>query len=90
MGYDARVFISIHTPARGVTPIPPAPGPAAPNFDPHPREGGDSFEIQDNPRYLISIHTPARGVTPGRIWGRISDPISIHTPARGVTLEEGE
>ena len=55
--------ISIHTPARGVTPVTQSGISARRNFNPH------ACKRRDNSRALkwlmnrISIHTPARGVT---------------------------
>ena len=56
-------FISIHTPARGVTRIRTPTTVSKKYFNPHSRKGSD-HKIRNSPCYkVISIHTPARGVT---------------------------
>ena len=55
-------FISIHTPAKGVT-SPFELTYFIMHFNPHSREGSDCNWIILHLSLLISIHTPAKGVT---------------------------
>ena len=78
-------MISIHTPARGVTQLPPIIYWRCLYFNPHSRKGSDTKEDAVALSGEISIHTPARGVTFDREYFSLLVSISIHTPARGVT-----
>ena len=62
------IWISIHTPARGVTNVSRWWLCLHLHFNPHSRKGSDEqlSIVADN--YIISIHTPARGVTDGESW----------------------
>ena len=81
----ATLDISIHTPAKGVTYTINDKIGLPPNFNPHPREGGD--------RYSMARRTSAADFNPHpREGGDDLKPssvaivnISIHTPAKGVT-----
>ena len=35
-------------------------------FNPRPREGGDTWDADDNAINKVSIHAPAKGATPSR------------------------
>ncbi len=56
-------IISIHTPAKGVTPENTTQG-TLEDFNPHSREGSDRVLEDIVKTSIISIHTPAKGVTP--------------------------
>ncbi len=59
-----RTYVSIHTPARGVTSLRLARSDSRSCFNPHAREGRDlGDERRASGRAMVSIHTPARGVT---------------------------
>ncbi len=63
-GYTQVACISIHTPAKGVTPVALYVLLVIRNFNPHSREGSDDADsFVDFMTALISIHTPAKGVT---------------------------
>ena len=80
-----RRYISIRTPARGVTRSNRQGSTAHSNFNSHPRAGGDFLLVVDGNDGLISIRTPARGVTTASSSESPLVKISIRTPARGVT-----
>ena len=78
-------YISIHTPARGVTRYRRLSPESAAISIHTPARGvtnstGGVYVLAD-----ISIHTPARGVTKESADVIQAVKISIHTPARGVT-----
>ena len=78
-------WISIHTPAKGVTISSICTLIKFANFNPHSREGSDDQQEYINSFAEISIHTPAKGVT-GTWHGIVgTQMISIHTPTKGVT-----
>ena len=61
---EFRDFISIHTPARGVTIVTVLVFIILGYFNPHSRTGSDPGDIKNIlDGAIISIHTPARGVT---------------------------
>ena len=81
-----KIPISIHTPARGVTAVPPETVYSiADYFNPHSRKGSDCRLHFTSIITYISIHTPARGVTDLDQYYDYLGFISIHAPARGVT-----
>ena len=80
------IYISIHTPAKGVTSCRHVYPAMPPNFNPHSREGSDRLLVSSSSqKAAISIHTPAKGVTTSPVSSLNLDMISIHTPAKGVT-----
>ena len=79
-------YISIHTPARGVTATLIQCSPQFRQFNPHSRKGSDICQNHLPVHRIISIHTPARRVTLRGLRGTRLAAISIHTPARGVTI----
>ena len=56
-------WISIHTPAKGVTDLDEIALSTTINFNPHSHEGSDDLGAKSYLRELISIHTPTKGVT---------------------------
>ena len=80
-----KTYISIHTPARGVTRTEFLLYQRLAYFNPHSRKGSDHTVSDSIGEHIISIHTPARGVTGAAITQAPAIAISIHTPARGVT-----
>ena len=56
-------WISIHTPAKGVTVTAWFWMSCIHDFNPHSREGSDHAKNKDDFIDRISIHTPAKGVT---------------------------
>ncbi len=54
-------------------------------FNPRPRAGGDTMDVEKHRYYLVSIHAPARGATGGGKNLAPGAAVSIHAPARGAT-----
>ena len=80
-------FISIHTPAKGVT-TPFRIYSHLFQISIHtPAKGVTCRLLEKEQQIRISIHTPAKGVT-RRSWNVLpKSRISIHTPAKGVTTK---
>ena len=84
-----RLWISTHTPLRGVTRSCGGYGRKL-NFYSHPSARGDEQYYQHQyAAAQISTHTPLRGVTVPSQIDKQDVIISTHTPLRGVTLCRG-
>ena len=79
------VYISIPTPARGVTHLTGYTVNRITNFNSHPREGGDTYG-QGLDRFWTNFNShPREGGDVGNAELINREGISIPTPARGVT-----
>ena len=84
-GYQGKVNVSIHAPARGATTRGSQASTRGSGFNSRTREGCDATEPVNVPRLHVSIHAPARGATRSRREALPEWTVSIHAPARGAT-----